>query len=475
MPIDQFIRVVRARWLLVASIMTVVLLSTLIVSLILPKRYTATATLMVDIKPDPVAGFSVAAQPGQYIATQVDLVKSGMVSLRVVRDTKIGESPDMRERWVNEASGQGNYESWVGDMLGKGLEVRPAKDSSLINISYEGTSAAFAASMANAYAKAYMDSTVQLRVSPAKQYADFFEERARLARERLEAAQNRLSEAQQSNGIVLTDERLDYETQRLNELSSQITQLRAIRAESDSRNVAATQNPERVQDVVNSNLLGTLKAQLAGLEAQYNESTMKYGDNHPMMKESLARIEDLRNKIRSETGKIAASVNTSASINASREGRAHSDFEAQRDRVLKLKSERAKLQVLERDVESAQRILDSLQTRLSQVSLESNSSQSNVYLVNEATSPNKHTSPKLMLNMALALVLGLFVSIMAALGLESMDRRVRGPIDIAEYIEIPVIGVLPSPHHSRGGLRRLLTNQAPGPSLTTVGSGSSSL
>jgi hypothetical protein len=64
---------------------------------------------------------------------------------------------------------------------------------------------------------------------------------------------------------------------------------------------------------------------------------------------------------------------------------------------------------------------------------------------------------------------------MAALGLESMDRRVRGPIDIAEYIEIPVIGVLPSPHHSRGGLRRLLTNQAPGPSLTTVGSGSSSL
>lgn len=475
MPLDQFIRVVRARWLLVTSITAVVLLSTLIVSLILPKRYTATATLMVDIKPDPIAGFTAAAQPGQYIATQIDLIKSGMVSLRVVRDTKIGEAPDMRTRWQQEASGQGNYEAWLGDLLGKGLEVRPAKDSSLINISYEGNSPAFASAMANAYAKAFMDSTVQLRVSPAKQYADFFEERARLARERLEAAQTRLSEAQQSNGIVLTDERLDYETQRLNELSSQITQLRAIRAESDSRNAAATQNPERVQDVVNSALLANLKAQLVGLEAQYNESSMKYGDSHPMMQENRARLDDLRNKIRIETGKIAASVSTSASINATREGRAHADFEAQRERVLKLKSERAKLQVLERDVESSQRILDSLQTRLSQVSLESNSSQSNVYMVNEATSPTKHTSPKLMLNMALALLLGAFVSILAALGLETMDRRVRGPLDIAEYIEIPVIGILPSPHQARGGLRRLLTNQAPAPALTTAGSGSSSL
>lgn len=475
MPIDQFIRVVRARWLLVASIATVVLLSTLVVSLVLPKRYTATATLMVDIKPDPIAGFTAAAQPGQYIATQVDLIKSGMVSLRVVRDTKISENPEMRSRWESDTAGQGSYETWLGDMLGKGLEVRPAKDSSLINISYEGTSPAFAAAMANAYAKAFMDSTVQLRVSPAKQYADFFEERARLARERLEAAQNRLSEAQQANGIVLTDERLDYETQRLNELSSQITQLRAIRAESESRNAAATQNPERVQDVVTNTLLATLKAQLAGLEAQYNENTMKYGDNHPMMQESRARIDDLRSKIRSETGKIAAGVSTSNSINATREGRAQADFEAQRERVLKLKSERAKLQVLERDVESAQRILDSLQTRLSQVSLESNSSQSNVYLVNEATAPTKHTSPKLLLNLGLALFLGLFVSILAALGLESMDRRVRGPIDIAEYIEIPVIGVLPSPHQQRVGLRRLLPNPSSAPALTTVGSGSSSL
>lgn len=475
MPFDQFIRVVRARWLLVASIAAVVFVSTLIVSLILPKQYTATATLMVDIKPDPVAGFSVAAQPGQYIATQVDLIKSGMVSLRVVRDTQLGSNPEMRERWENETNGQGSYETWIGDMLGKGLEVRPAKESSLINISYEGNNPTFAAAMANAYAKAFMDSAVQLRVSPAKQYADFFEERAKLARERLELAQNKLSEAQQANGIVLTDERLDYETQRLSELSSQITQLRAIRAESDSRNAAATQNPERVQDVVQNTLLGTLKAQLAGLEAQYRESATRYGDNHPLMVESKARIDDLRSQIRQETGKVAASVGTSSSINAARENRAVADFDAQRERVLKLKSERAKLQVLERDVESAQRILDSLQTRLSQVSLESNSSQSNVYLVNGATSPLKPTSPKLMLNLILASVLGLFIGVMAALGLESMDHRVRGPLDIAEHLDIPVIGILPSPPSERKGLRRLVSGRSNRLALSAAGSSSGSM
>lgn len=445
MPLDQFIRIIRARWLLVASISMLVITATLITSLLLPKSYTATATLMVDIKPDPVAGFSAGAQPGQYLATQIDLIKSALVAQRVVRSTKLGDSLQMRQRWDKETGQKGNYEAWLAELLGKGLDVRPAKDSSLIAINYDGADPAFAASMANAFSKAYMDATVQIRVDPARQYADFFEERARLAREKLERAQSRLSEAQQANGIVLNDERLDYETTKLSELSSQVTQLRAIKAESDSRNAQARQNPERVQDVVSNSLLSTLKAQLANVEARQNENAAKYGDSHPVIQEGRANIEVLRERIRTETNKIAAGVTTSTNINASRESSALAAFEAQRERVLHLKSERAKLQVLERDVDSAQRVFDSIQSRLSQMNLESNSSQSNVYLVSAATEPTKPTSPKLMLNMVLSIILGTFVAIMVALGIEAMDRRVRGPSDIAQFLEIQVIGVMPSP------------------------------
>lgn len=452
MPFDQFVRIIRARWLLVASISMLVLTATLITSLLLPKNYTATATLMVDIKPDPVAGFSGGAQPGQYLATQVDLIKSAMVAHRVVRTMKVGDNPQMRQRWEKETNRQGSYEAWLAELIGKGLDVRPAKDSSLIAVNYEGADPAFSAAMANAFAKAYMDSSVQIRVDPARQYADFFEERSRLAREKLEAAQQKLSEAQQSNGIVLNDERLDYETTRLSELSSQVTQLRALKAESESRNAQAKQNPDRVQDVVLSSLLTTLKAQLATLEARQNEYAAKYGESHPVIQENKANIDNLRERIRIETSKIAASVGTSNSINTSRESQAQAAFEAQRERVLRLKGERAKLQVLEREVDSAQRVFDSIQSRLSQMNLESNSSQSNTYLINAATEPTKPTSPKLILNMVVALILGTFIAVMVALGIETLDRRVRGAADISQFLELQVIGVMPSPFNKSKSL-----------------------
>ncbi|MFZ4551263.1 MAG: chain length determinant protein EpsF [Aquabacterium sp.] len=472
MSLDQIIRIIRARWKLVSAMASLVVLGTLITSLLLPKNYTATATLMVDIKPDPVAGFSAGAQPGQYLATQVDLIKSTMVAQRVVRKMQVGESPQMRTRWEKETGGQGSYDAWLADLLGKGLDVKPAKDSSLITINYDGSDPAFAASMANAFAKAFMDSSVQIRVDPARQYADFFEERAKLAREKLERAQARLSEAQQANGIILTDERLDYETNRLNELSTQVLQLRAIKTETDSRNAQANHDPERIQDVVTSPLLSNLKAQLAVQEAKQNENTAKYGDAHPVIQEGQAAINNLRERIRTETRKIAAGVSTSSSINSTRESVAQAAFEAQRERVLKLKGERAKLQVLERDLDSAQRVFDSIQSRLNQMNLESTSSQSNIYLVSSATPPTKATSPRIVLNMVLSVILGGFIAIFTALGIESLDKRVRCARDIAEHLELPVIGFIPAPNRSSSPLWSKLVGSGAPRLFATLGASS---
>jgi succinoglycan biosynthesis transport protein ExoP len=445
MSFDQFFRIIRARWLLVASIALVVITATLITSLLLPKTYTATAALMVEVKPDPVSIMANTMPMGQYLATQVDIIKSALVAQRVVRATKMGDNPEMRQRWEKETGMKGDFNAWLAELISKGLDVRPSRESSIIDINYEGTDPAFAAAMANAFAKAYMDSAVQIRVDPARQYTDFFEERARLAREKLEKAQIRLIEAQKAKGIVATDERLDFETTRLNDISSQITGLRALKAESGSRNAQAQTNAERVQDVVTSPLITSLKSQLAIQEARHTESLAKFGENHPVIVEGRANIDNLRERIRLETGKIAAGVNTSNNINTAREAEAVAAFEAQRARVLKLKGERGELNLLEREVDSAQRIFDSIQARLSQMSLESNSSQSSIYLINAATEPAKPTSPKMVLNMILSILLGSFLAVMVALGIETMDRRVRGPADIPQFLELPVIGVMPAP------------------------------
>lgn len=465
MTFGQFLTIIRARWRLVAAIFLFTVTATFLISVLLPKTYEATATVMADAKPDPVALTTAGVLPSTYLATQVDIIKSQNVARRVVRNLHLDENPSLQTRWQKEAKGKGDYVAWVAGVIAKGLEVKPSRESNVIDITYGGAEPAFAAAIANAYAKAYMESTVQIKVDPARQYAEFFEERARLAREKLEQAQARLAKAQNERGITATEERLDVETQRLNDLSAQVTGLRALRAETSSRNSQAKTNADQMQDVLNSPLIAGLKSDLARAEARLQELLERYGDAHPSVVEARANLKVLRERVNSETAKVTTSLGVNNNVAGSRESQAKSAYEEQRQRVLKLKDARNQLAVLEREVETAQRIYDSIQSRLSQTAMEGSSSQSSVYLLNAATEPTSPSSPKVTLNTALSILVGLLVAMMVALAIEMFDHRIRGPQDIVQALDLPVIGVLPSPHGKTNRFR-LPKKAAPPPSLT---------
>ena len=55
MNFGQFMAVLRARWLLALAVFAVTVTVTVVVSLLLPKQYTAVASVVVDPKPDPVS------------------------------------------------------------------------------------------------------------------------------------------------------------------------------------------------------------------------------------------------------------------------------------------------------------------------------------------------------------------------------------------------------------------------------------
>lgn len=446
MTFNQFLRIIRARWILACTILAVSVIGTLAISLILPKSYSATASVMADVRPDPV---SVLATPGAfamtYLATQVDLIKSPNVSQRVVRALRLTENDEMRQRWIKATGQQGDFTAWLADLIEQGLEVKPSRESSVIQITYEGASPAFAATLANAYAKAYIDSTVQIKIDPARQYADFFEERTRLAREKLEKARSRLAEAQKEKGIIATEERLDVENARLVELSTQVTALRSLRAETGSRSSQSGNNPDQMRDVLNNSLVAGLKADLARQEAHLHEMSQRYGDAYPAVVETKANLATLRDRIQAETRRVTGSARVDDRMAQSRLSDAEAQFEAQRQRVLKLKDARAELSVMEREVDTAQRVYDSIQERLNQTSMESHVSQSGIYMLSSATEPTKPTSPRLILNVAVSIVLGTLLALMTAMGVELFDRRVRGPLDIVQALDLSVIGLLPAP------------------------------
>lgn len=459
MTFGQFLSIVKARKWIALLVFALVVTTTVVVSLLLPKQYTGVASVVIDIKPDPVSAlnFPAAAMPG-FMATQVDIIQSERVALRVIRDLKLAQSAQIREQWQADTEGQGTIEQWLVDLLQKKLDVKPSRESNVVSIAYKAADPRFAAALANAFAQAYIATTLELKVDPARQFNTFFIAQSKDARDALERAQTKVSNFQRAKGIIASDERLDVETARLNELSSQLVQMQAIAAESMSRQAQAQgSSGERMQEVLNNPIIGSMKVDLTRNEARLQELNAKFGDRHPQVVEARANIAELRSRIEAETRRVTGGVGVTSSINRQRESQVRKEVAAQRATVLRMKAVRDEGQVLQRDVENAQRAYDALMARLTQTALESQTTQSYANMLSTAAPSVEPSSPRIILNTALAVFLGLLLAVGVALLMELTDRRIRAPEDVVTALGLPVLGSLPTPGARRFASGRRLS------------------
>ena len=450
MTLSQFLTILRARWATIIVILVLTVGLATGVSMVLPKQYTATATVVVDqTRPDPVTG--AAAYAGNptpaFMSTQVDILKSDRVTQMVARKLGLGDEPGVRERWTVETEGKGSFDAWLVDKVQLSLDVKPSRDSNVISVSYKDADPDRAARAANQFIQSYLDLLVELRVDPAKQYSGFFDSRAKELRANLERAQSRLTAYQREKGVVIaTDGQIDVETARLNELSSQLVALQAVAAESSSRQMQAQAGAgDRLQEVLNNPALAALRGDLGKAEAKLQELNSRLGENHPQVVEAKANIATLRSQLNIETRRVTGSVGVSNSINRQREAEIRAALETQRQRVLKLRTAREEGSVLVRDVEAAQRAYESVLQRQSQTNLESQATQSTANVLTQAIAPYTPSSPNLLRNGLLALVIGTILAIAAALVLEYVDRRVRTEDEVSDVLGLPLLGVLPKP------------------------------
>lgn len=445
MSFQQFLLILRARAWVVIVTMLVVIGTAIGVSLLLPKQYTAMTSLVVDAKSnDPLMGSLLPAQmiPG-YMATQVDIIDSDRVAQRVVSMLNLTQAQTIQDDWYKETDGQGSITVWLATLLKKKLDVEPSRESNVISISYTGTDPQFAAALANAWAQAYIDISLELKVEPAKQYAKWFDTQNDDLRKGLAEAQKRLSDFQLERGIVATDERLDVENARLAELSSQLSAIQAQLVDSESRR-AQSGSADSMPEVMQNGLIQSLKADLARQQGVRGQLAGRYGSNHPEIARVDADIASLQERISQETQRVVRGLGTTTRVDAQREAEIKASLDAQKKKVLALKAERDQINVLLRDVENAQRAYDLVTQRLAQTNLESQTQQTNVVVLTPAVPPVKPSSPNLLLNAFLAVFLGLLFGLGGAIALELVDPRVRGSEDLGQLAGVPLLGVMPN-------------------------------
>jgi len=468
MNLQLILLILKDRWRVAVDVFGGIVLASVLFGLVSPKQYTATASVVVDAKPDPITGATGMAEMAMqtYVTTQADVIASERVAQQVVKDLKLDRLTDLRASWQKKTGGKGDITIWIADyLLAQKLRVmpghnNPGQPSNVIDIVVRWPDAKIAADLANAFAQVAIDTNIELKVQLAKQYSNWFIQRAQTLHADLEAKQKRLSDFQRESGIVATDEKLDVENDRLNQLSAALVAIQNERQDSQSRQRQVTSDSyDSLPEVLQNALIVTLKNNLSDALARQTDAAGRLGKNHPDFQAAAAEVASLRERIAQETQKIVASLGSTAHVNQRRESDLRAAVELQKKHVLDLKHKHDQSAVLENDVTAVQHDLDTVNQRLSQSSLEGQTQQTNVLLLTSASPPVEPSSPKALLSIALGVILGAAFGIGTALLLEVRDPFVRQREELLALLGVPIlvkIGSVKVPPLSRRQRRELV-------------------
>ncbi|HET7203589.1 MAG TPA: GNVR domain-containing protein [Steroidobacteraceae bacterium] len=340
-----------------------------------PKRYVATTSLVLNLESErPFERTEVpAALSSNYLTTQMDIIRSQKVALRVVEEEGLAREPGWKQAYEESGATAVPIEHWIAAQVAENVEAEPLQNSRVVNLSYESLSPTEAARMANAYAEAFTATTLELVIEPARRNAAWFDQQLKAQRARLDAARERMSKLQAEKGVMALDEKLTTETNRLDEISRNLVEAQAATAAVRGRQL---------------------------------------GVNHPEYQSALQRERAL-------AGALAA----------------------QKANIVRLTGQREELDTIAREVQSEQDNYTATLQSYYKTAMESKFNQTNIAILSPAFPPVEPSSPNVPLNMISAVVLGLFLGLVAAFMAEMSNPRTPSMRLRRQFVEEPITEV----------------------------------
>jgi succinoglycan biosynthesis transport protein ExoP len=468
MGLAQMLRILRGRALLLLTVVFVVVAAVGVISFLSPKKYVSELALVVDLQGnDPMKQSALApALVPSHLSTQTEIIRSRNVALKVIEKTGLANNPVVLESF-QQSGGDSDLNSWLVANLLRNVDAKTARSSNILRISYSSTDPNDAAAMANAFAEAYIQASLELQVDPARRQVTWFEQQVSQLRDELVAAQGRLSKYQSDHGVLgVDDARMDVENARLQEISNQLVAVQAAMYDANTRReqITSSDQLDALPDLMKNPLIQSLKSELARAEAKLAEIGERYDLNHPQYRAAVAEVTSLRSKLNLEIGVARGSLVQNATMARRQVGEVQKALEEQKDRIIALKRQQDELTVLRRDVESARTAYDAALQQANQTKLESRVDRTNVAVLNQATPPLLPDSPKILLNLVVGLFAGVVLAIGLILSIEVCNRRLRSAEDLTDFTDLPVLAELPAlpaaaRRHRRREVRRALKLQ----------------
>jgi succinoglycan biosynthesis transport protein ExoP len=243
-----FLAIVKGRFMIILLTLLITVAFAGVLTFLAPKKYQAATFLLFNFKEDNP--FDTTLLPAQlassFLATQLDVIRSQNVALKVVDMLDMPDKPGWKEAYKKAGIKSTPIREWIATQLITNLLVEPLPNSShVVSVSYEGATSVDAAKIANAFAQAFITTTLELTLEPARRNAAWFDDQLKVLKKRVEAAHARMTDYQVEKGIVALDEKLAAENLRLDDISKKL-----VDAQIDTDEVRSRQLGENHPDYI---------------------------------------------------------------------------------------------------------------------------------------------------------------------------------------------------------------------------------
>src|SRR5882757_1846048 len=454
----------RRKWSIIGLALAVGLLTTLVVFAMTP-IYRASTTLLIESQAPNVVSiqevYGLDARSQDYLATQTEIMGGRPIAETVVDRLGLIEQPEFRPQhfdWSSwwpfgmqkrvSPSQQSQRESAVDAYLGN-LSIAPVRMTQLVRVEFESPDPRLAARVADAHAKAYIESTLEARADATRSATEWMATRLESLRKELQASEASLQTYREEEHIVDVTGVKALPAAEISNLSARLLEVRQTLAAAKIAYLQVTPAAGGGENLLGVPALladeGMRRAQAAQATAQQAvaELEKRYGASHPKMiaaqNELAQATENLNNQARSVIEGIRkryeAAKSEEAAIVAAL-GRAGQQYQ-------QVGRKEAKLESLQRAVDTNRQLYDLFFKRLSETSATGDLATARARIVEPAVVPRVPAKPNKRRIVSVAVLLTLLFGVGVALLLTSLENTVKSARDVEEKLKRPLLGIEP--------------------------------
>lgn len=467
MPLFRRYLLIAFRWRkVILATVAGFLIAGLVITLWMTPQYTATATIEIARESNRIVqiqGVEREASEGdlEFYQTQYGLLRSRVLAERIAAQLKLDDDPAFFEMFDYEVKGSplpganGRYpvegrdarRRAAGSILLRYVTIDPIRLSRLVTISFTSPDATLSARIVNSWTAAFVSTTLERRYEATSYARKFLEDRLGQLRQRLEDTERQLVTYASKQRIInlppvaANGAERSMVAENLADLNAEFAQATADRIKAGSK--LNSNGNGAVAEALQNTAISGLRQRQAELSADYKKLLVQFEPDYPAAKALKSQIDQLDSAIKREENRVFSSFENSYRDSLQRERQLSARVEGLKNSMLDLRRRSIQYNIYQREVDTNRQLYDALLQRYKEVGVAGGVGVNNISVVDSADVPQFPSSPRLIINLVLALIAGMGASAVLTFILEQSDEAISDPSELEPELDIPLLGAIP--------------------------------